>query len=178
MPGFPRQADHKGAVHLDAQFFAPLDHAAAQVQGDALADVFQDLGVAGFEAHHQQPEPPFLHGLQGLVRGVGPGGGGPEEFQVAEFPAQLAGPLAVGGEGVVVEEDLGGLGEELQAAAHFGHHVGHAADPEAVAGEGLGPEAVDAMARAAPAGIKGDVGVAQIGDLGSFPSSGPGGRSR
>ena len=86
-------------------------------------------------------------------------------FRAAEFPAQLAGPLAVGGEGVVVEKDLGGLGEELQAAAHFGHHVGHAADPEALAGEGLGPEAVDATARAAPAGIKRDVGIAQIRDL-------------
>ncbi len=107
----PREAHHEGAVHLDAQFFAPLDETPAQVQGDAFLDVLQDLGVAGFEAHHQQPQTAFLHGLQGLVGGAGPGGGGPGELQGAEGAAQLPGPLAVGGEGVVVEEDLGGLGK-------------------------------------------------------------------
>ena len=66
---FAGQADDEIAVNHQAQLVAVLGEALRHVDGGALLDVLQDLLVARFVAHDQQPAAGVLHGLQRVVIG-------------------------------------------------------------------------------------------------------------
>ena len=54
---FPRQSDDEIAVDADAELLAVLDEGAGHLHRRALLDVLQDLIVARFETHDEQPAP-------------------------------------------------------------------------------------------------------------------------
>ena len=148
-----RQPDNVVAVNQQAELLAVGGEALGHLHGGALLDVLEDLRVARFVAHDEQPAAGFLHGLQGVVIGGDARGARPREVQRLELLAQLDGALLAVVEGVVVEEDLFDVGELLERVAHFvGHVVGRAQAP-AVARVGLRPQAERAQRRASARGV-------------------------
>ena len=96
----------------------------------------------------------------GDARGAGPG-----EAERLELCAELDGAGLLDVEGVVVEEELLDVGEELLGLLHLGGDVVGGALAPGVAGEGLGPEAEGALRGAAAGGVEGDVGVKEEGHV-------------
>ena len=147
-----------------AGLVAGLGEPAHLVGGHALLDAGEDLVVAAFVADQEQAQAVVLETLDGVVVEVGAAVAGPVRAQRPELLGDLAGARQVGGEGVVVEEELPHLREDL---LHVGHLVGHVlrrADAVAVAADGLGPEAEGALGRAAASGVDADVGMQQVAD--------------
>ena len=129
----------------------------ARCDGGTLLDVLEDLRVAGLVADDEQAAAGFLHGLEGVVVGGDARGAGPGEAEGLQLLAELDGAGLLDVEGVVVEEELLYVGEELLGLAHLGGHVVGGALAPGVAAEGLRPEAEGALRRAAAGGVERDV---------------------
>ena len=78
----------------NAGFLAVLHEVAAHLEGGALLDVLEDLGIAGFEADDQQPAAGIGHGLQSFVIAMNASRAGPLETNRLEisYRAQVRGP--------------------------------------------------------------------------------------
>ncbi len=163
--GFAGEAEDEVGVDDEAEVVAILDELAGALDGGALFDVFEDLGVAGLEADDEQAAAGVLHGFEGVAVGGDARGAGPGEAERLELGAELDGALFLDVEGVVVEEELLDVGEELLGVGHLGGDVVGGALAPGVAGKGLGPEAEGALGGAAAGGVERDVGVEQEGDV-------------
>ena len=137
--------------------------AAGALDAHALADVLQDLLVPRFVADHEEPEPAILQDLERLAVDVGARVRRPGDAQLAEALRDLTRARRVGGEGVVVEEELLHLGEAALQLRDFVQHVAHAAHPVGVAGGHLRPEAEGAARRTAAPRVERHVGVLAVG---------------
>ena len=134
------------------------------IQAHALLDVVQDLLVAGFVAHQQQPQAVVAHDFERLARHVGLGVARPGHPQLAQAPGDLLGARQIVGERVVVEEELAHLREILLGGRHFRFHAVRAAHAVAVPAKRLRPQAKCALRAAAPAGVQRDVRMLQVAD--------------
>ena len=101
-----RQAEDEGAVNDHAGLVAGLGEAAHLVEGDAFLDVPENLLVAALVADQEQPQAGILERLDGVVVQVGAAVAAPGQAERRELLGDLAGARQVGGEGVVVEEEL------------------------------------------------------------------------
>src|ERR1035441_3328741 len=140
-PALGLQPDDEIAVHQETEFLAVRREALRHVHRGALLDVLENLRVARFVTHDQQPAAAFLLGLQGVVIGSHTRRARPGEVERFELLAQLDGALLAVVEGVVVEEDFLHLRELFQRVAHFIGHVVARPQPPAVAGVRLRPQA-------------------------------------
>ena len=143
---------------------AGLGEAAHLVEGDALLDVLEDLLVAALVADQEQAQAAVLEQLDRVVVEVGAAVAAPGQAERGELLGDLAGARQVGGEGVVVEEELAHLREELLHVGHFVGDVLRGADAVFVPADGLRPEAEGALGRAAAAGVEAHVGMEQVAD--------------
>src|SRR5271157_685045 len=156
-----RQPDNVVAMNQQAELLAVGREALGHLHGGALLDVLQDLRVARFVSHNQQPAAGFLHGSQGLVIGGHARGARPREVQRLQLLRQFDGAVPPVIEGVVVEENLFDVGELIERIAHFmGHVVGRAQAP-AVPRVGLRPQAERAQRRASARSVHGNEWVQQ-----------------
>src|SRR2546423_8301899 len=107
------QAQDKRAVNLDAQPLAVLDELARSINADTLANVIENLLVAGLEPDQQQAQPALTHDLERLVGHVGLGVTRPGQAEGLELASDLLSARPVVGKRVVVEEELFDGGEQL-----------------------------------------------------------------
>ena len=128
----------------------------------ALLDVAQDLLVARLVADDEQPEPVVLQDAERVAIDVRARVGRPGDAELAEPARDLHGAPGVGGEGVVVEEQLLHLGEAPLQLRALLEDVPDAARAVAVAGRHLRPEAEGAARRAAAAGVERHVRVLAV----------------
>src|SRR5581483_1398312 len=149
-------------VDQDAELVAVLGEAAGGADVDAFLDVLQDLVVRRLVADHEEAKAAVLHDLERLVVDVGAGVRRPGVAHLADAARDVAGALLVGGEGVVVEEDLAHAREHVPHRLDFPEHVRDAARAVAVPGRHLRPEAEGAAGRAAAAGVERDVRVLAV----------------
>ena len=119
------------------------------LDGGALLDVLEDLRVARLVADDQQAAAGLLHRLQRLVVGRHARGAGPGEAQRLQLLAQLDGARLLDVEGVVVEEELLDMREELLGVGHLGRHIVGRPLAPCVPAERLRPQAEGALRRAA-----------------------------
>ena len=124
----------------------------------------ENLLVAALVADQEQPQPGVLEGLDGVVVEVGAAVAAPGQAERRELLGDLAGARQVGGEGVVVEEELLDLREELLHVGHFVGDILRRADAVFVAADGLRPEAEGALGGASAAGVEAHVGMEQVAD--------------
>ena len=113
LAGFAGQAEDEVAVDDEAELVAVALEVECALDGGALLDVLQDLRVAGLVADDQQAAAGFLHGFEGVVVGGDARGAGPGEAEGLQLLAELDGAGLLDVEGVVVEEELFDVGEEL-----------------------------------------------------------------
>ena len=67
LAGLAREAEDEVGVDDEAEVVAVLDEVAGALDGCALLDIFEDLGIAGLEADNEEAAAGFLHGLQGFT---------------------------------------------------------------------------------------------------------------
>src|SRR5512133_2773204 len=164
LPGFAGQTHDEGAVDGDAQLLAVPGELDGLGFGDTLFDIFQDLLIAALVADHDMTQSGFTHDLEGIVIAVGAGVDCPGDAQRLDQFGHGPGVFLVGAEGVVVKREFAHLGDVVHDPLDLFVHVLRAAGTHALAGKGLGPEAVDAAGRTAAAGIDRDVGVLEVRD--------------
>ncbi len=160
--GLDRQAQHEGAMDRDAKLLAVPGEFLGALDGDAFLDALEDLGVARLVADHEAAQAAVLEVLEGVVGDIGPAAGRPGHADLLQALGDLPRPRHVGGEGVVVEEVLLALREELGGVGNLARDVVGAADPVAMAADGLGPEAENALGGTAASGIDRDVGLLKV----------------
>ena len=105
-PGFTGKAEDEITVYDEAKVMTVLHKIAGALDGGALLDVLEYLGIAGLEADDQQPAASFLHRLEGVIVGGDTGVAGPGEAEGFEFFAELNGTGLLEVEGIVVEKEL------------------------------------------------------------------------
>ena len=93
------------------------------VDACALADVVEDLLIAGLEADQQQPQPVLLQHFQRLEGNVRFGVARPRHAEAAETARDRFSARAIVSEGVVIEEELAHLREQALRVRHFGDDV-------------------------------------------------------
>ena len=164
LPGLAGQADDEGAVDGDAEVVAILGELLGHLDAHALLDVVQNLLVAGFVADEEQAQAVLLEYLQGLTRHVRLGVARPGHAELAELAGDFLRARQVVREGIVVEEELLGLRELLQAVLDLLDHVRDRAGAVGVPAHRLRPEAEGAARLAATARIERDVGVLEVPD--------------
>ena len=151
-------------MHHHPRFVAGLGEAPHLVQGDALLDVLENLFVAALVADQEEPQPGILERFDGVVVQVGAAVATPGDAERGEFLGDLAGAREVGGEGVVIEEELPHLGEELLHVGHFVGDVLRGADAVFMPADGLGPETEGALGGAPAARVEAHIGMEQVAD--------------
>src|ERR1700722_14529068 len=135
------------------------DEAAGALDGGALLDVFEYLGVPGFKTHDEQPTSGFLHRLEGVKVGCDTGVAGPGEAEGFQLFAKLDSTGALDIKGIVVEKELLDLGKKFFGLLHLCRDVIGRSLAPCVARESLRPEAEGALRRTAACGVKRDEGV-------------------
>src|SRR6266853_1813059 len=165
LAGFARQADDEIAVHATADFAAVLHEGASHLNGRAFLNVLQDLRIAGFKAHDEEPCACISHALKGFVIAVNAGRGGPAEFQGLELAAQLEDAILANVESIVVEENFLHLRKIFDGLLHFASNVVRRTHAPSVPGNGLRPHAEGAQRGAAAGGIKRNERVQQKWDV-------------
>src|SRR5439155_1426382 len=104
--GLAREAQDEGPVDQDAELVAVPGEATGALDAHPLADVLQDLLVPRLVADDEEAEPAILQDFQGLAVDVGARVGRPGDTHPAEALRDLARARRIGGEGVVVGEEL------------------------------------------------------------------------
>src|SRR5882762_10030479 len=165
LAGFAWQADDEIAVHANADFAAVLHEGASHLNGRALFDVLEDLRIAGFKAHDEEPCAGIGHAFEGFVVAVNAGRGGPAEFQWLEFAAQFEDAVLANIESIVVEENFLHLRKMFDGLLHFASHVVRRTHAPGVPGNGLRPHTESAERGAAAGGIERDERMEQKWDV-------------
>ena len=148
----------------DAGLVAVLCEAAHLGGGDALFDSGEGVVIAALVADEEEAKAVVLETFDGVVVEVRAAVAGPIHAERAELLRDFAGAREVRGEGVVIEEELAHLREELLHVSHLVGDVLRAADAILVPADGLRPEAEGALGRAAAARIHRDVGMLEVAD--------------
>src|SRR6266850_1573434 len=165
LAGFARQADDEIAVHANADFAAVLHEGASHLNGRAFLNVLQDLRIAGFKAHDEEPCACIGHALKSFVIAVNAGRGGPAEFQWLEFAAQFEDAILANVESIVVEENFLHLRKIFDGLLYFAGHVVRGTHAPGVSGNGLRPHAESAQRRTATSRIERHEGMQQKGHV-------------
>ncbi len=163
--GLAGQAEDEVGVDDKAEIVAVLDEVAGALDGGALFDVLEDLGIAGLEADDEQAAASVLHGFEGFAVGGDARGAGPGQAERLKLGAELDGAGLLDVEGVVVKEKLFDVREELFGMRHLGGDVVGGALAPGVTGEGLRPKAKGALGGAAARGVERNIGVQQEGHV-------------
>src|ERR1700722_2496534 len=87
--GFAREAEDEIAMDGEAKLMTIASEVAGPFHGRAFFNVLENLRIAGFKAHNQQPASRFTHGLEGFAICGYTGGAGPGELQRFQFRAKL-----------------------------------------------------------------------------------------
>ena len=121
--GLSGKAEDEVAVDDEAKFVAIARKVQRTLHGGPLPDVLEDLRVAGFVPDNKQAAARVLHGLEGLVIGGDTRIAGPGEAKGFQLLAEFDGAEFLDVEGIVVEEELFDVREELFGVGQFGGHV-------------------------------------------------------
>ena len=144
-----------------AQLVTVLGELAGMLEGRALLDVLQNLLIAGFVAHDEQPASGFLHRLERFVIGGDARSAGPGQAQRLQLGAQLDGARRLDIESIVVEEKLLHFRPVLLDLRHFSRHIVGGALAPRMSAQSLRPQAERALRRAAARGVERNVGMQQ-----------------
>ena len=162
--GFAGKPEDEVGMDGEAELVAVARKIAGPLDGSALLHVFQNLRVAGLEAHDQQPAAGFAHGLQRLIICGHAGGATPGQSQRLELFAQLDSADFLNVKGVIVEEELLDIGEVLLRPGQFRGNVVRGPLAPGVPAQRLRPQAEGALCGAAARGVESDKRMQQEGN--------------
>src|ERR1700733_2110088 len=154
--GFAGKTENEVSVYDEAKGLAVPDKGACSLDGCALLDVLENLGIPGFKTDDEQPAPGFLHRLECFIVGGDPGVAGPGEAKGFEFFAKLDSASVLDIEGIVIEEEFLDPWEQFFRLLHLCHDIVGGALSPSVARESLRPEAEGALCGTAARGVKRD----------------------
>src|SRR5215469_3175863 len=154
LPGLARKPHDEGSMDGDSQFAAVLGELSGELEADSFLDIVQDLLIAGFVAHEQQPQAVIPQHLERVARNIRLGVAGPGHAQLAELLGDGLGARRVVSERIVIKKELADLGKCLLRPGNLLSHMTNAAGPIAMPPHSLRPQAERAARLAAASCIE------------------------
>src|SRR5450759_4234048 len=123
LASFSRQSEDEISVDYESQLVAILGELAGALDGRAFLDVLQNLLIARFVAHNQEPAARVFHGLERFEVGCDSRCARPGQAQRFQLGAQFDGACLLEVESVVVEEKFLHVRPVVLRLGHFTRYV-------------------------------------------------------